>query len=123
MKVEQSYEESSAYSLFVFAVRSKVTRDYYLRRLRIFFNYIDLESNKTMETRSNYFAIMGKNDPRWAFNRIIRFLQYQKERDEREEITGVTLRDFIKAIKIFCEMSDILIVWNKITRSTKNKKG
>jgi hypothetical protein len=27
-------EESSAYSLFVYAVRSHITRDYYLRRLR-----------------------------------------------------------------------------------------
>jgi hypothetical protein len=29
-------EESAAYSLFVYAVRSPITRDYYLRRLRIF---------------------------------------------------------------------------------------
>lgn len=30
-------EESYAYSLFVYAVRSQVTRNYCLRRLRIFF--------------------------------------------------------------------------------------
>jgi hypothetical protein len=40
--IKQSLEESNAYSLFVYAVRSKVTRDYYLRRLRIFFNYLGL---------------------------------------------------------------------------------
>ena len=28
--------ESNAYSLFIYAVRSQITRDYYLRRLRIF---------------------------------------------------------------------------------------
>jgi hypothetical protein len=39
----------------------------------------------------------------WAFNVIIRFLQYQKERVEKEEITGATLRNFVKAIKLFCE--------------------
>jgi hypothetical protein len=32
----------------------------------------------------------GLKDPRWAFNNIIKFLQYQKERVEKEEITGVT---------------------------------
>ena len=37
-------EESTAYSLFVYAIRSQITRDYYLRRLRIFFNYIGLLS-------------------------------------------------------------------------------
>ena len=52
----------------------------------------------------------------WAFNCIVRFLQFQKERVENEEITGATLRNFIKAIKLFCEMSDISIQWKKITR-------
>jgi hypothetical protein len=82
--IEQSFEESNAYSLFVYAIRSEVTRDYYLRRLRIFFNYIDLQSNKTMEERCNYFASKATNDPNWAFNCIIGFLQYQKERVEKE---------------------------------------
>jgi hypothetical protein len=61
--IEQSVKESNAYSLFVYAVRSQVTKDYYLRRLRIFFNYIDLQSDKTMEERCNYFARNGANDP------------------------------------------------------------
>jgi hypothetical protein len=36
--IEQTHEESNAYSLFVFTVRSQITRDYYLRRLIIFFD-------------------------------------------------------------------------------------
>jgi hypothetical protein len=76
---EQTFEESNAYSLFVYAIRSQVTRDYYLRRLRIFFNHINLEPDLTMEERCNYFANKGTNDPSWAFNCIVRFLQYQKE--------------------------------------------
>src|SRR5215207_1370149 len=119
-KVEQiqriEVEESDAYSLFIYAVRSQVTRDYYLRRLRIFFNHINLLQEGTMEERCNMFAAKGKKDPNWAFNCIIKFLQYQKERVEREEITGATLRNFVKAIKLFCEMSDIPISWNKINR-------
>jgi hypothetical protein len=109
-------EESNAYSLFVYAIRSQVTRNYYLRRLRIFFNHINLEPDETIEQRCNYFADKGINDPNWAFNSILRFLQFQKERVEKEEITGATLRNFIKAIKLFCEMSDIPIPWKKITR-------
>jgi len=113
---QQSFKESNAYSLFVYAIRSQVTRDYYLRRLRIFFNHINLESDKTIEERCNYFADKGTKDPNWAFNCIVRFLQFQKERVEKEEITGATLRNFIKAIKLFCEMTDIPIQWKKITR-------
>ena len=76
--IEQTHEESNAYSLFVYAIRSQVTRDYYLRRLKIFFNYINLEPDKTMEERCNYFADKGTNDPKWAFNYIVRFLQFKK---------------------------------------------
>ena len=91
MKIrEQSLEESNAYSLFVYAIRSQVTRDYYLRRLRIFFNHINLEPDKTMEQRCNYFGDEATNDPTWAFNCIVRFLQFQKERVEKEQITGAT---------------------------------
>lgn len=71
-------EESYAYSLFVYAVRSQVTRNYYLRRLRIFFNHINLLPRGTMEERCNLFAAKGKKDPNWAFSCIIKFLQYQK---------------------------------------------
>jgi len=40
---EQTLQESNAYLLFVYVVRSQVTRDYYLR-LKIFFNYLNLKS-------------------------------------------------------------------------------
>jgi hypothetical protein len=53
---EQTYEKSNAYSLFVYAIRSRVTRDDYLRRLRIFFNHINLEPDLTIEERCNPFA-------------------------------------------------------------------
>jgi hypothetical protein len=121
--VEQNLEETNAYSLFVYAIRSQVTRDYYLRRLRIFFNHINLEPNLTMEERCNHFANKGTNDPSWAFNCIVKFLQYQKERVGKEDITGATLRNFIKAIKLFCEMSDISIQWKKLLEDYQKSEG
>jgi hypothetical protein len=113
---EGSEEESDAYSLFLYAIRSEITRDYYLRRLRIFFNYLNLLPDRTMKERCNEFASSGLKDPSWAFHCIIRFMQFQRERVEREEITSSTLRNFVKAIKLFCEMSDIAIAWKKINR-------
>jgi hypothetical protein len=43
-------------------------------------------------------------------------MQFQRERVDREEITASTLRNFVKAIKLFCEMCDIPIAWKKINR-------
>lgn len=112
---EHPTEESNAYSIFLYAVRSPVTRGYYLRRLRAFFNHIHLVDGN-MEERCNLFAENGKRDPNWAFHRIVRYLQFQRERVERGEITGATLRNYVKAIKLFCEMTDVPVAWKKITR-------
>lgn len=77
MQSEQ-YGQSDAYSLFVYAIRSQITRDYYLRRLKIFFNYINLLPRGTIEERCNFFAAKSTKDPSWVFSMIIKFLQFQK---------------------------------------------
>jgi hypothetical protein len=106
----------NAYSLFVFAIRTQITRDYYLRRLRSFFDFINLLPSANMEKRCNHFASVASKDHDWIVCKIITFLQYQKSRVERQEITAATLYNFVKALKLFCEMSDIPISWKKITR-------
>ncbi|MGA6991649.1 MAG: hypothetical protein WBX81_14630 [Nitrososphaeraceae archaeon] len=78
IKEKPAVKESNAYSLFLYAVRSEVTRDYYLRRLRIFFNHIDILPDGKMEERCNLFAAKGIRNPNWAFSCIVNFLQFQK---------------------------------------------
>jgi hypothetical protein len=41
-------EEMDAYSIFVHEIRSLLARDYYLRRLKNFFNYIELFPNEIL---------------------------------------------------------------------------
>ena len=69
-----------------------------------------------MEHRCNHFAALAIKDHDWTFSKIIGFLQFQKERVQAEEITAATLYNFVKALKLFCEMSDIHVSWKKITR-------
>ena len=119
----QEQEQQDAYSLYVYAIRSPVTRDVYLRRLRIFFNHIQLLSmDEPMDVRCNLFAEKASSNSKWAFNKILEFLQFQKERVEKQEISPATLRNFVKAIKLFCEMTDIEISWKKITRGLPKTK-
>lgn len=122
---QQSQEVSltSAYSLFVYAIRTQITRDYYLRRLRAFFDFIKLLPNAKIEHRCNHFAAIAIKDNGWTFSKIIAFLQFQKERVEREEITAATLYNFVKALKLFCEMSDVPVSWKKITRGYQKSEG
>jgi integrase len=35
---------------------------------------------------------------------------------DRKEITGATVRNYVKSIKLFCEMADVPVQWKKITR-------
>ena len=60
--------------------------------------------------------MLGKNDPIWAFSNILRYVQSEKIRVEKKQITGSTLRNSIKSIKMFCEISDLSIPWKKISR-------
>jgi hypothetical protein len=62
------------------------------------------------------FAYKGRSNSNWAFNNIIRFLHYQKERVEKKEITAGTVHNYIKTLKMFCEVTDIVIPWKRITR-------
>jgi hypothetical protein len=44
-----------------------------------------------MKEKCILFASKGKKDPSWVFSCIVRFLQYQKERVEKEEEKTNTL--------------------------------
>jgi hypothetical protein len=45
-------------------------------------------------------AEIAKNDNYWALNNVRKFLQVYKERVERKEITGATIRNYVKSIKL-----------------------
>ncbi|HKI07540.1 MAG TPA: hypothetical protein VKA09_04035, partial [Nitrososphaeraceae archaeon] len=120
--LQQEEEEISPWTMFVYAIRSPYTKESYFRRLRHFFDSIELDKGSTFETRCNTFACKGRNDSNWAFNNILRFLHFQKERVQRKEITGGTLRNYVKTIKMFCEVTDVLVPWKKITRGLPRGK-
>lgn len=102
--------------MFKFSIRSELTRKYYERRIRIFFDFIGFMIGSEIEKRVNVFAKKAGKDNNWTTVNIIKFLQYEKERVEKKEITAATLANFVKSIKLYCEMCDIPIRWKKITR-------
>jgi hypothetical protein len=76
---------TNAYSLFAYAIRSQLTRDYYLRRLRTFFDFIKLLPNSGIELRCNRFAAIAIKDCEWTFGKIIGFLQLKKKFNRRDK--------------------------------------
>jgi hypothetical protein len=119
---EQQQENIDPYTLFAYGIRSSYTKESYFRRLRGFFDAINLDKGKIFNERCNTFAYKGRTDCEWAFNNIIRFLHFQKERVQKKEITAGTLHNYVKTIKMFCEVTDIVIPWKKITRGLPRGK-
>ncbi|MBV9175459.1 MAG: site-specific integrase [Nitrososphaeraceae archaeon] len=126
--VQQREEGLDIWSLYIHALKSPITRQKYQKRLAKFLDFISLDKgndaavssgnghNKDIEQRALIFADRGRKEPNWAFSSIIKFLQLQRDRVNRKEITGATVRNYVKSIKLFCEMADIPIPWKKITR-------
>jgi integrase len=109
--------ESDPYSIFVFAMNAPQTKEKYVTRLKRFFDFINLPGS-TIQERCKYFVEKCREEDgnKWLLNNLLGFLQVYKERVQRKEITGATLRNYVKTIKLFCEMNDILVPWKKITR-------
>jgi hypothetical protein len=97
-------------------MKSPVTRDKYQKRLGKFFDFIRLEG-ATIEEKSKVFVEMARKDSNnWTFSNILRFVQFQNSRVVRKEISGATVRNYVKSIKLFCDMVDLPVAWKKITR-------
>src|SRR6478609_7748649 len=102
-------------------MKSPLTRYKYQGNLARFLDFAGIQG-VTLENRAERFAECGKKDTAWAFENILRFIHCQKKRVEQKEITSATVRNYVKAIKLFCEMADVSIPWKKITRGLSRVK-
>ena len=116
-------EELDPWSLFIYAMKAPMTKDRYKTRVSKFFDFIGLDKEgHAVEDKARTFANRGKEDINWAFSNVLRFIHFQKERVDKKEISGATVRNYAKSIKLFCEMADIPIPWKKITRGLPRGK-
>jgi hypothetical protein len=115
-------KELDPWSLFIFAMKAPMTKDRYKTRVAKFFDFIGLDEGQNVEDKARIFARRGNEDVNWAFSNVLRFIHFQKERVDRKEISGATVRNYAKSIKLFCDMADIPIPWKKITRGLPRGK-
>ena len=67
----------------------------------------------TIEEKCNQLFNLSKNNGNIA-SYLIKFINYQKQRIENKEISEGTLCNYIKAIKLFYSMNDVIVNWKKI---------
>ena len=109
------------YTMFLHAMKSPVTKAKYSRRLEMFFDFLKIPG-ETIEEQCLTFINNGRSNVNWVFTNILKFVLFHKERIHKKEISGATLINYLKAIKLFCEMSDLSINWKKITRGLSRGK-
>ena len=81
----------------------------------MFFDFLKI-SGENLKEKCLTFVNKGKNNANWVFTNILKFVLFHKERIHKKEISGATLINYLKAIKVFSEMPGLSINWKKITR-------
>jgi hypothetical protein len=107
--------EASPLELFMYAMKSKATKERYQRRLKNFFDFLGYGGDLTSQAKL-FIVAANRNGKNWVFANLMKFLTFQKERVERGEITNATVRNYYKPLKLFLEMNDIELSWKKISK-------
>jgi len=102
------------YLLFSNAIRSPLTRQKYNGRLSSFFDFISLPPSR-LEDRCRIFVQNCHGNSAYAITWAFKFVVFFKVRMEKKEIEVSTLYNYLKPIKLLCEMNHVNIKWRKIT--------
>ncbi|HEV2137469.1 MAG TPA: hypothetical protein VGR53_01360 [Nitrososphaerales archaeon] len=125
------------------AVDAAATRDEYRRKSRFFLEFGGFVNPKLMhhtkgpnslavklereeiERGMKVFIKRSQEDPKFARSVIVRFLERERGRIDRKEVTPNHLRNCFKPIRLALEMNDIPMSWKNIMRMLPkpHKKG
>jgi hypothetical protein len=113
---KEDNETLNPYSNFLYALKSPEVRRQYPKLLKIFLDTMKFELDKPLEERVYLLFQESVAKTKWLETKIIRFVEYQKQRVEGKEIAAGTLKNYVKVIKLFCQMNEIenLVLWKKI---------
>lgn len=98
----------------MFGLKAPETQRQYPRRLEVFLDFLQYKGS--FEEKVLEFYNRGKNSRDWLTHQLIKFLELQKNRVGRREIEESTIQNYFKAVKLFCEMNDIVINWKIINK-------
>ncbi len=115
MELELEQEQVlSPYENFLYALKAKETKRQYPHRLDKFLVFMGLKGS--IEEKCTELYEFTKNNTNVIQSFLIKFINYQKKRIESKEISEGTLVNYIKAVKLFYSMNDIIINWKKLAK-------
>ena len=111
---------TDSWMLFLYALKAPATKEKYVQRLIKFLDFLGYQGTK--EEKARAFAAQARADPAYAFNSLLKFFQSKREQIDRKEIAIGTVRNYVKSIKLFCDMADVQVPWAKIARGLPRAK-
>jgi hypothetical protein len=104
----------------MFALKSSEARRQYPKRLKLLFDFLGLTD--PLENQAKEFLEKARSDISWTQDCTIGFIDFHKQRVNCKEITAGTLKNYYRAVKLFCEMNDITLNWKRISRGLLRAK-
>jgi hypothetical protein len=101
-------------SAFTYALKASESRRQYPGRFKMFLDYMKIQGS--LEDQAKLFFVKARDDPQWCEQKLMAFIDYEKERARRGEISESTVPNYYRSTKLFCEMNDIKLNWKKISR-------
>ena len=101
--------------LSLYALKAPATKEKYIRRLTKFLDFLGYQGTK--EEKARAFPEQARGDPVYAFDSVLKFFQNKREHFDRKEMVIGTVRNYLKRIKLFCDMANLQISWTKIARA------
>jgi hypothetical protein len=111
---QEQPREQNPITVFSYTSRAPETKRQYPQRLRTYLNFLKLEG--PLEEQAKQFLSKARQNQQLAHNSLMQFIEFQKERCERKEISESTVSNYYKATKLFCEMNDLTLNWKKIAK-------
>ena len=103
-------------------LNSPYAKRQYPRRLKLFFDHLELAGE--LEEQGQAFLDKARDNPQWAQESIIDFIDFHKKRVLKKELAAGTLMNFFQPIKLFCEMNDLTTLnWKRLSKALPKTKS
>ena len=89
LNLENSEYDINPLTNFLFALKAPETKRQYPKRLEVFLDFLNLEGS--FENEVLMFYRKSINNPTWLSQKLIEFIQYQKQRVQKNEISESTI--------------------------------